>query len=147
MAIGDAMKRYGNLWPEMISFRSLWRAAQKAKRGKRFRPSVSPLLYNLESELLGLHRDLIDKTYEPGPYRTFYVYEPKKRLISAAPFRDRIVHHALTQVLEPLFERSFISDSYACRKGRGTHAAVRRAQFFSRQFRGDSSSWQPVCRC
>ena len=62
------------------------------------------------------------------------MYEPKKRLISAAPFRDRVVHHALTRVLDPIFERSFIADSYACRKGKGTHAAVRRAQEFARRY-------------
>lgn len=119
----------------MIGFHSLWRAAEKAKRGKRFRPSVAAVLYDLEGELLRLHRELAAKTYEPSPYHTFYVYEPKKRLISAAPFRDRIVHHALTQVLEPIFERSFVHDSYACRKGKGTHAAVRRAQHYARRHR------------
>ena len=65
----------------------------------------------------------------------FTIYEGKKRQISAAPFRDRVVHHALTGVLDPIFERSFIFDSYACRKGKGTHAAVDRCQAFARRYR------------
>src|SRR5881275_480921 len=66
---------------------------------------------------------------------TVIIYEGKTRRISAAPFRDRVVHHALTGVLEPFFERSFIHDSYACRKGKGTHAAVDRCQEFARLYR------------
>lgn len=129
------MKRRGNLWRGMISFRGLLRAALKAQRGKRFRDSVARFSFQLEGELWRLHEELASHSYEPGPYRSFYVYEPKKRMISAAPFRDRVVHHALTQVLEPIFERSFIGDSYACRKRKGTHAAVRRAQHYARRFR------------
>ena len=91
-------------------------------------PSVARFVFDLERELLRLHEELASKTYRPGPYRTFTIYEGKKRQISAAPFRDRVVHHALTGVLEPIFERSFIFDSYACRKGKGTHAAVDRCQ-------------------
>ena len=83
----------------------------------------------------GCTRNSPRKTYRPGPYRTFTIYEGKTRQISAAPFRDRVVHHALTGVLEPIFERSFIFDSYACRKGKGTHAAVDRCQEFARRFR------------
>lgn len=129
------MQRYGHLWGRMISFENLLRAAEKAMRGKRFRPSTSRFHFYLEQELWQLHRELAGKTYQPGRYRTFHVFEPKKRMISAAPYRDRVVHHALTGMLEPIFERSFIHDSYACRKGKGTHAAVRRTQDFSRKFR------------
>ncbi|NLS96959.1 MAG: RNA-dependent DNA polymerase [Planctomycetaceae bacterium] len=129
------MKRYGNLWRGLISFPSLLCAAQKAERGKRFRSSVAAFHFQLERNLWQLHDELATKTYEPGPYRTFYVYEPKKRLISAAPYRDRVVHHAMTGVLDPIFERSFICNSFACREGKGTHAAVRQAQQLARRFR------------
>lgn len=129
------MKRHGNLWPQLISFENLLQAAQKACRGKRFRPLVARFHFDLEHELWRLHEELSSKTYRPGAYRSFFVYEPKKRLISAAPYRDRVVHHALTGILEPLFERSFIFDSYACRKGKGTHAAVDRCQHYARRFR------------
>ena len=83
----------------MISFCSLLRAATVAQRGKRFRPSVAAFHFRLEPELWRLHAELTNKTYRPGRYNTFYVHEPKKRMISAAPYRDRVVHHALTQVL------------------------------------------------
>ena len=102
-------------------------ASASARRARFF--------FHLERELLRLHEELASKTYRPGPYRTFTIYEGKTRQISAAPFRDRVVHHALTGVLEPIFERSFILDSYACRKGKGTHAAVDRCQQFARRYR------------
>ena len=103
------MKRQGDLWDRMISFESLLLAAHAAARGKRFKPGVARFVFDLERELLLLHEELTSKTYRPGPYRTFTIYEAKTRQISAAPFRDRVVHHALTGVLEPIFERSFIS--------------------------------------
>jgi retron-type reverse transcriptase len=129
------MKRHGNLWDQMISFASLLRAATKARRGKRFRPAVARFHLDLEPELCRLHEELAAKTYRPGPYQTFLIHQPKQRLISAAPYRDRVVHHALTAVLEPIYERSFLFECYACRKGKGTHAAVRRCQQFARRFR------------
>ena len=129
------VKRQGNLWDRMISFESLLLAAHAAARGKRFKPGVARFVFDLERQLLLLHEELASKTYRPGPYRTFTIYEGKTRQISAAPFRDRVVHHALTGVLEPIFERSFIFDSYACRKGKGTHAAVDRCQQFARRYR------------
>jgi RNA-directed DNA polymerase len=129
------MKRYGDLWQDLISFGNLLRAAEDARRRKRFRRSVAAFEFRREPELWRLHNELSRQTYRPGAYDTFYVYEPKKRLIRAAPYRDRVVHPALTSILEPIFERSFIRDSYACRKGKGTHAAVRRAQQLARRFR------------
>lgn len=129
------MKRYGNLWPQLVGFRNLLRAAQKAARGKRALANVARFHFDLEKELCRLQDELIGKTYVPGPYHTFFIHEPKKRLISAAPFRDRVVHHALCGVLEPIFERVFIADSYACRQGKGTHAAAKRFTHFARQFR------------
>jgi hypothetical protein len=78
--------------------------------------------------------------YRPGPYHSFYIHDPKRRLISAAPFRDRVVHHALINVIEPLWERRFIFDSYANRVGKGTHRALDRCQQFSRR-------WKYVLQC
>jgi retron-type reverse transcriptase len=128
------MKRHGNLWPSLIAFPNLLAAACQAARGKRYRPDVARFHLDLENELWTLHRELAGHTYRPGPYRSFTIHEPKPRLISAAPYRDRVVHHALCNVLEPIFERSFIFDSYACRTGKGTHAAVRRCQQLARRF-------------
>ncbi len=78
--------------------------------------------------------ELREQTYQPGPYNSFYIHEPKRRLISAAPFRDRVVHHALCGLIEPIFERSFIHDSYANRAGKGTHRALNRCQQLARRY-------------
>lgn len=128
------MKRAGHLWETLTSFENLYVAYRKAIRGKRLRPDVARFIVNAETELLRLQTALQQKTYEPGHYRTFYVYEEKPRLISAAPFPDRVVHHALCNVLEPVFERRFIFDLYSNRTGKGQHQAVRRAQQFARAF-------------
>jgi retron-type reverse transcriptase len=128
------MKRHNGLWEELASFANLACAARQARRGKRLRPNVARFEFHLERELCRLQDELRSKTYRPGEYYTFRIFEPKPRLISAAPYRDRIVHHALCRVLEPLFEPTFISDSYACRKGKGSHAAVDRFQQFARRF-------------
>ncbi len=120
------MKTYRALYPKVASFLNLYWAFQAAARGKRGKADVADFEYDLEENLLQLQEELETETYTPGEYHNFTIYEPKPRLISAAPFRDRVVHHALCQVIEPLFERSFIFDSYACRRRKGAHAAVRR---------------------
>ena len=129
------MKRYGNLWPKIIAFENLLEAARKAQKGKRFQDNVLRFNYNRETELLRLHTELTEKTYQPGPYTTFDIFEPKRRMISAAPYRDRVVHHALCNVVVPLVERSFISDSYANRLGYGVHRGLRRFIQFMRSSR------------
>ncbi|MBV8676294.1 MAG: hypothetical protein JO355_03885, partial [Planctomycetaceae bacterium] len=96
------MRRHGHFWEGMIAFENLLRAAEKARRGKRFRPPAARFFFHLERELTRLHDELAAKTYRPGPYRTFTLHEGKARQISAAPFQDRVVHHALTGVLEPI---------------------------------------------
>ena len=129
------MKTYRNLFDQIASFENLLRAARKAQLGKRFKESTALFNLNLEKELLYIHKSLLDRTYRHGAYQDFLVFDPKMRLISAAPYRDRVVHHALCNVIEPIFERSFIHDSYACRKGKGSHAAVRRYTDFARKNR------------
>lgn len=129
------MKRYGYLWPHIIEFENLWQAARQAQQGKRFRPNVLAFNHELEANLLQLQAELQTRTYQPGDYRTFEIIDPKPRLISAAPYRDRVVHHALCNVIMPLIERSFIDDSYANRVGYGTHKALRRAVQFARSRR------------
>ena len=130
-----AMKRYGNLWPQIIAFENLYAATKKAQRGKRFRPNVLKFNYNLELELAQLKQELTTKTYQPGEYRTFEIVEPKRRMISAAPYRDRVVHHALCAVIYPIFERTFIADSYANRIGFGTHKALKKFTQFAHSSR------------
>ena len=127
-----AMKRAKNLWPSITSFSNLLLAAKKAQRCKRFKPNVAEFNYNLETELLLLQQQLTQQTYRPGPYTVFKIIDPKPRYISAAPYRDRVVHHALCNLITPIFEKTFITDSYANRQNFGTHKALRRFTQFSR---------------
>ena len=129
------MKRYGNLWSQVTNFGNLLQAARQAQRGKRFRPNVLKFNYFLEQNLVHLQQELRSQTYQPGAYRTFRIFEPKPRLISAAPYRDRVVHHALCNVIIPIFEQTFIPDSYANRVGFGSHRALHRFTQFARSHR------------
>ncbi|NJN61302.1 MAG: RNA-directed DNA polymerase [Coleofasciculaceae cyanobacterium RL_1_1] len=129
------MKRYGNLYPQILDFENLLLAARKAQRGKRYRPPVLEFNDRLESNLLQLQRELRDRTYQPGAYKTFEIYEPKRRQIAAAPYRDRVVHHALCNIIVPLFDRTFIATSYANRTGYGTHRALRQFVRACRRYR------------
>ena len=122
------MRRADGLWELLTAPPHLFAAARAAACRKRRRPDVAAFLLDLETEVFALRRELLAGTWRPGPYRTFSRADPKPRLISAAPFRDRVVHHALTRVLEPHFERRFSHDSYACRRGYGTHRALDRAR-------------------
>jgi len=128
------MKRLGGIWPQVIDFQNLLRAYRRARRGKRSRPGVEEFALGLEHELLALQHELVSGEYRPGPYRQFTVYERKPRFISAAPFRDRVVHHALLNVIEPVLDRTFIYDSYACRRGKGAHRAVDRYQAWAGKY-------------
>ena len=129
------MKRYGNLWPQITNFENLLIAARKAQRGKRFRDNVLAFNHQLERNLLQLQQQLREQTYQPGGYRRFEILDPKPRIISAAPYPDRVVHHALCNIIVPLIERSFIAHSYANRQGYGTHRALQRFTHFARTSR------------
>lgn len=128
-------KTFKKLYPRITSFGNLLLAAKKAQAGKRYQGDVLAFNFNLEGELFRLQEELRSRSYQPGPYRDFMVLDSKPRLISAAPYRDRVVHHALINVIEPLFDPMFISDTYACRKGKGTHAALFRFRKFLAQHR------------
>lgn len=125
---------FDNLYPQIIDFNNLYLAWQKAVKGKRSCPSVANFEYNLADELIRLQQELSEQAWLPGQYNSFYIRDPKKRLVSAAPFRDRVVHHALCNVTETLYDNTFIGDSYANRKGKGTHAALDKAQALMRKF-------------
>jgi retron-type reverse transcriptase len=127
------MKRFGGLYADLVNFENIYLAFHKALRGKKNNPKVAAFSRRQEEGLLSLQEELIEKSYRPGPYRTFIIYDKKPRMISAASFRDRIVHHALCNIIEPLFESGFIFDSYANRKGKGTHHAVSRCNDFARK--------------
>jgi hypothetical protein len=123
-------RRHADLFHEIASFSALTRAARAAVRGKRSKPGAAAFMADLERECLALERELYAGTWRPGRFVTFEVNDPARRLISAAPFRDRVVHHALHAVVAPLFERGFIHDSYANRVGKGMHRAISRYERF-----------------
>ncbi|MBD3216388.1 MAG: RNA-dependent DNA polymerase [Candidatus Lokiarchaeota archaeon] len=128
------MKTYKHLYSQIYDFQNLYWAYRAARKGKRSRPAVAAFEFDMESNLLALQAELREQTYQPGAYTNFYIHEPKRRLVSAAPFRDRIVHHALCNVIEPIWEARFIHTSYACRKGKGTHAALDQCEHGVRQY-------------
>jgi RNA-directed DNA polymerase len=123
------------VYAQICSWDNLLLAHRRASKGKRGKRPAARFEHRLEDNLIALQEELLAKTYRPGAYDSFHIHEPKRRLISAAPFRDRVVHHALCNVIEPVFERSFIHDSYANRVGKGTHRALDRCQEFARRYR------------
>jgi len=123
------------MFETVCAWDNLLLASRKAAKGKRGRPDVAAWEHRLEDNLLDLQAALRSGDYRPGPYASFVVHEPKRRLISAAPFCDRVAHHALCNVIEPLFEPSFVVESYANRLGKGTHRALDHVQRLARRYR------------
>ena len=121
-------KTHNNLYSQIIDFDNLWQAYLSAREGKRYRREVAQFAVNLEENLLNIHNHLVWGSWRPGRSREFRIFEPKQRDIQAPPFADRIVHHALVRIVEPLFERRFIHHSYACRTGKGAQKAIKGLQ-------------------
>jgi len=134
LAIDRPVKTYRNLYPQVWDFENLYLAYRKARKGKRGKSIVAAFEREEENELITLQDELFRHNYTPGLYHSFLIHDPKTRLISAAPFRDRVVHHALCRVIEPIWERRLIFDTYANRLGKGTHRALDRVQLFTRRF-------------
>ncbi len=128
------MKRAGRLYELIAEPENLRLAFLKAARGKRGKPDVSAYAAGLEGNLRLLREQLLERRVDVGHYHFFTVHDPKERVICAAAFPERVLHHAVMNVCEPVLERYAIHDSYACRTGKGMHAAVLRAQAFARQF-------------
>lgn len=124
------MKRYGYLFEKITTFENLYAAARKAFHGKRANSTVARFYFNLENEIIQLREELLDKSYQPRPYGTFEIREPKVRQICSSHFRDRVVHHAICNILDPIVDRQLIFDTYACRTGKGNHAAIKRVRYF-----------------
>lgn len=112
----------------VASFGALIAAANRAARGHQGSPDVADFMLEIEPEVLALERELRAGIYRPRPYRTFEIREPKPRTISAAAFRDRVVHHALCAEIGPALERGAVASSFACRQGKGVLAAIKHAQ-------------------
>ena len=135
------MKRIGDIYQRICSFENLYQAYLEARKAKRYRHEVLRFSANLEENLLDLQRELQTKTYQIGEYHKFIISEPKKRLIMALQFRDRVVQWAVCRQLNPIFDRQYIADSYACRKGKGTHAALDRLGYWLRQTHRKPGEW------
>jgi len=129
------MKTYRRLFQKLCSIENLEEAYWKARKRKSNNPKIKEFENHAQLHLAILHRELWTKTYTPRPLKKFILRDPKTRTIYVSDFRDRIVHHALINILQPIFEPLFIHDSYASRKGKGTLAAVRRFEDFSRKVR------------
>lgn len=120
------MKRIGNLYTQIISIGNLNIADEKAQKGKQNQYGVKIHNKNKEANILSLYQSLIDKTYRTSEYSIFKVYEPKEREVYRLPyFPDRVMHHAIMNIIEPIFVSVFTSNSYSCIKGKGIHATVR----------------------
>lgn len=129
------MKTYADLYPQICTFPALYRAYQLCKKGKREQDYAIEFEQNLESNLFDLRDELVEERWRPGGYSRFFVEDPKRRLINAPLFRDRLVHRAVSDlVLLPLWGSALIDDTYACLEERGTHVAVDRVQRFMRRY-------------
>ncbi len=122
------MKRHGNLFEQICSWDNLERAARLSRRRKRYRLYTENFELRRETILRELREELLSGSWQPSGYRSFRIYDPKERIISAAPYPDRIVHHAVCNVIAPILERSFIDHSYSWRIGKGTGAARERCR-------------------
>lgn len=126
------MKHFKNLYPKIYDYENLHRAYLSARKNKRYRSEVLAFSANLEENLIELQNELIYHSYKVGRYREFYVSEPKRRLVMALPFRDRVLQWAVYRIVNPLFSRAYISDSYACIPGRGEFSAIQRLHYWLR---------------
>ncbi len=127
------MKPIINIYNQICSFETLYEAYLNARKNKRYRDEVLRFSSNLEENLLDLQKKLLEHTYKTGQYRKFIITDPKKRLIMALPFEDRIVHWAVYLILNPVFKKQYIVDSYGCIVGKGIHSAIKRLQYWLRQ--------------
>ncbi|MBY0474655.1 MAG: RNA-directed DNA polymerase [Nitrosomonas sp.] len=127
--------RHSDAFQKLCSLPHLLQAFQRAASGKRRKMDVAAFEFRLMDHLLQLREELTSGCYLPGSYTHFLIHEPKRRKISAAVFRDRVVHHALCSIIEPRFEQVFIPDSYANRTGKGTHRAIARLHHCCRSYK------------
>jgi retron-type reverse transcriptase len=121
------MKRQNNLFENIADYGNIRMAFLKAIKGKRSSAAAVLFCRDVDGNLEKIRRRLAAKNVEWGPYTSFVITDPKERIITAAPFENRIIHHSIMNILEPLFERQMVYHSYACRKDKGMHSAVRYA--------------------
>lgn len=130
-----------DIYDEICSYEGLYQSHLEARKGKRYRDDVLVFTDRLEENLIELQNELIWQTYKVGKYRQFYVREPKLRLVMALQYRDRIVQWAIYRQLYPFYDKMFIEDSYACRRGKGSHKAADKLQYWLRQVSRKPGKW------
>ncbi|WP_440056137.1 reverse transcriptase domain-containing protein [Pseudoalteromonas sp. T1lg65] len=128
----------GCTYEKIYQFENILNAAYQCRKGKTTSASALAFFNNLEENIVQIQNELMWEMYSVLPYRHFYVFEPKRRLISAPHFKDRVIHRAICNVIKPLFDKQYIYDSYACRKGKGAHAGADRAQRFIKQVESEN---------
>jgi retron-type reverse transcriptase len=134
------METWTNTYPKLCSYENLELAYRKARKGKTYKNYVINFEANLDTNLKQLEYELENLTYSPAPLKTFIIKDPKTRKVSASHFRDRVIHHALCNIIGPILEKEFIHDSFANQKGKGTHGAVLRFEKFMRKMHTDCKS-------
>ena len=142
------MKRHGNLFPQIVDYDNLYSAYRKARKGEGWQDTIKGFEKETEGNLLRIQDSLVNGTFTTSKYRTLQVFEPKQRTIYVLPFApDRIVQHAVMNIIEPIWDKMFIDDSYACRKGKGQHKGSRRCMEFVRKYdyclKADISKFYP----
>ncbi len=129
------MKRQGQLLEQIADLSNLYEAFYKAQKGKHSKPYVSAYREQLQQNLQRLQCQIISGAVEAGNYHTFTIYDPKKRLICATPFSQRVLHHALMNICHPSFENHQLASSFASRSGKGTYAALDKARAYNRRYK------------
>ena len=137
----EGMTVVADVFDDICDYENLYNSFLEARKGKRYRDDVLAYTANLESNLIITQNELLWSTYKVGPYRPFYVTEPKLRLVMALQFKDRVVQWAIYRCLNPVYDKQFIEDSYACRIGKGTHKAADRLQYWLRQVNRKPGKW------
>ena len=138
---------FTHTYDDIISVENLLEAWKEFIRGKRKKKDVEEFQYKLMDNILALHRELKQKTYKHGTYEHFKISDPKPRDIHKATVRDRLVHHAIYRILYPFFDCTFISDSYSCRYGKGTHKAMNRFRAFAYKVSQNHTRTAWVLKC
>ncbi len=141
------MKIYRNIFNKVISLENLFGAWEKFKKGKQKKPDVQKFEFQLEQNIFSLYEDLKSKKYRHGPYHGFCISDPKLRHIHKATVRDRVLHHAVFKILNPIFEPTFIPDSFSCRADKGNHKGVITVENMARKVSRNYKSNCYVLKC
>jgi len=135
------------IFDKIISLENLFLAWVEFKKGKENKPDVQKFALNLEDNIFDLHQQLKSNTYYHSNYKSFYISDPKLRHIHKAEVVDRVLHHAIVKIIEPIFEKSFIFDSYSNRKNKGTHRAIKRFKNFAWKLSQNNTKNVWVLKC